>query len=84
MSENYYGNFEPTDLPSVDWKSVDVEAIRDGWNYFYASNQITGFKLDKNGNYERDADGKLIAFRTNKRRVLPSTWFNNLDQQQQQ
>jgi hypothetical protein len=83
MSEKY-GNFEPTDLPSVDWKMVDVEAIRDGWNYFYASNQITGFKLDKNGNYERDKDGKLIAFRTNKRRVLPSTWFNNLDQQQQQ
>ena len=71
-----YADFEPTDLP-FDWSGVDHEEIKRGFDFFYANNQITGFKMDENGNYVRDQDGNLIAYRTSKQRHQPKSWFNN-------
>lgn len=65
-----------TDLP-FNWSSIDHNAIAVGWNKFWADTEITGFERDKNGNYVRDAEGKLIAYRTGKQRQLPKCWFNN-------
>jgi hypothetical protein len=65
-----------TDLP-FNWSSIDHNAIAIGWNKFWADTEITGFQRDKNGNYVRDAEGKLIAYRTDKQRQLPKCWFNN-------
>lgn len=75
MSTNEYYETELTDLPP-DYNSIDKKAIADGFHYFWANNQITGFKRDKNGNYVRDEDGKLIAYRTSKARVMNTGWFN--------
>ena len=69
-------NFEQTDLP-FDWSGVQHDEIKRGFDFFYSNNQITGFKLDENGNYVRDQDGKLIAYRTSKQRHQPKSWFNN-------
>jgi len=75
MSENY-AEFEPSDLP-LDYSLIDHAAIKRGFDFFYANNQITGFKMDASGNYVRDQDGKLIAYRTSKQRHQPKSWFNN-------
>jgi hypothetical protein len=69
-----YYETELTDLPP-DLR-IDKKAIADGFQYFWASNQITGFKRDKDGNYVRDENGKLIAYRTSKARVMNTGWFN--------
>ena len=74
MSEEYQ-ELSLTDLPP-DYNSIDKKAIHDGFQYFWASNQITGFKRDKNGIYVRDENGKLIAYRTSKARVMNTGWFN--------
>ena len=42
---------------------------------FFCSPQL--IKMDENGNYVRDQDGKLIAYRTSKQRHQPKSWFNN-------
>jgi len=70
-------NEEITDLP-FDWSGLDHKAIREGFDWFFSNNQITGFKRDKFGRYVRDEHGKLIAHRTSKKRYLPRAWFNNL------
>jgi hypothetical protein len=75
-----YADFEPTDLPLFNWGEVDHEAIKTGFDFFYTNNQITGFKMDASGNYVRDEDGKLIAYRTSKQRHQPKSWFNNYNQ----
>ena len=75
MSTHEYYETELTDLPP-DYNSIDKKAIHDGFHYFWQSNQITGFKRDKNGNYVRDENGKLIAYRTSKARVMNTGWFN--------
>jgi len=73
MSEEYQ-ELSLTDLPP-DLR-IDKKAIADGFHYFWANNQITGFKRDKNGEYVRDENGKLIAYRTSKARVMNTGWFN--------
>ncbi len=75
MNETY-ADFEPTDLP-FDWSGVDHDEIKRGYDFFYSNNQITGFKMDEKGDYVRDQDGKLIAYRTSKQRHQPKSWFNN-------
>ena len=67
-------DIELTALP-LDVK-VDKKAIDKGFHYFWNNNQITGFKRDKKGEYVRDEDGKLIAYRTSKQRVMNTGWFN--------
>ena len=75
MSEKYV-EFEPTDFV-FDWSSIDHDEVKKGFDFFYANNQITGFKRDENGNYVRYQDGNLIAYRTSKQRHQPKSWFNN-------
>lgn len=75
MNTNEFYETELTDLPP-DYNSIDKKAINEGFQYFWASNQITGFKRDKDGNYVRDENGKLIAYRTSKARVMNTGWFN--------
>ena len=36
--------------------------------------------MDKNGEYERTEDGRLVAYRTSTARTLPKCWFNNYSQ----
>jgi hypothetical protein len=79
MNENY-ADFEPTDVPLFNWGGIDHEAIRQGFDYFFSQNQVTGFKMDKNGEYERTEDGRLVAYRTSTARSLPKCWFNNYHQ----
>jgi hypothetical protein len=67
-------DIELTDLP-LDVR-VDKKAIDKGFHYFWNNNQITGFKRDKNGEYVRDENGNLIAYRTSKQRVMNTGWFN--------
>ena len=74
MSNKEFYETELTELPP-DY-NIDKKAIAEGFRYFWASNQITGFKRDKSGNYVRDEDGKLIAYRTSKARVMDTGWFN--------
>jgi hypothetical protein len=62
-----------TDLPP-DLR-IDKKAIDEGFRWFWANNQITGFKRDKYGEYVRDEDGNLIAYRTSKARVMNTGWF---------
>ena len=73
MSEEYQ-ELSLTDLPP-DLR-IDKKAIADGFHYFWANNQITGFKRDKNGEYVRDENGNLIAYRTSKARGMNTGWFN--------
>ena len=73
MSEEYQ-ELSLTDLPP-DLR-IDKKAIADGFHYFWANNQITGFKRDKNGEDVRDENGNLIAYRTSKARVMNTGWFN--------
>ena len=72
MSEEYL-EAEWSDVPVVP---MDHQALHEGFRYFWSNNQITGFKRDKNGNYVRDEDGNLIAYRTSKPRVMHTGWFN--------
>jgi len=74
MSTHEYYETELTDLPP-DLR-IDKKAIADGFHYFWANNQITGFKRDKHGEYVRDENGNLIAYRTSKARVMNTGWFN--------
>ena len=71
-TEDYY-EIEWNDVPVVP---VDHKALNDGFRYFWNNNQITGFKRDANGEYVRDEDGNLIAYRTSKQRVMNTGWFN--------
>ena len=73
MSEEYQ-ELSLTDLPP-DLR-IDKKAIADGFHFFWSNNQITGFKRDKNGEYVRDENGNLIAYRTSKARVMNTGWFN--------
>jgi hypothetical protein len=73
VSEEYQ-ELSLTDLPP-DLR-IDKKAIADGFHYFWANNQITGFKRDANGEYVRDENGNLIAYRTSKARVMNTGWFN--------
>ena len=73
MNEEHH-ELSLTDLPP-DLR-IDKKAIDEGFRYFWASNQITGFKRDKYGEYVRDEDGNLIAYRTSKARVMDTSWFN--------
>ena len=61
-----------------DLSSIDHKALHEGCRHFWSNCQITGFKRDKNGEYVREEDGKLIAYRTDKQRVMTKDWFNNL------
>ena len=72
MSEEYL-EVEWNDVPVVP---VDHQALHDGFRHFWSNYQITGFKRDKNGEYVRDEDGNLIAYRTSKPRVMNTGWFN--------
>ena len=72
MSEEYL-EAEWNDVPVVP---VDHQALHDGFRYFWSNYQITGFKRDKNGEYVRDEEGNLIAYRTSKPRVMNTGWFN--------
>ena len=73
MSEEYQ-ELSLTELPP-DYR-IDKKAIHEGFQYFWSNNQITGFKRDKNGDYVRDENGNLIAYRTSKARVMNTGWFN--------
>jgi hypothetical protein len=73
VSEEYQ-ELSLTDLPP-DLR-IDKKAIADGFHFFWSNNQITGFKRDKNGEYVRDENGNLIAYRTSKARVMNTGWFN--------
>ena len=77
MKNNEINNIEVVEEP-FDWSGLDHKAIREGFDWFFSNNQITGFKRDKFGRYVRDEHGKLIAHRTSKKRYLPRVWFNNL------
>ena len=61
---------------NIPTKPIDHKAIHDGFRYFWNNYQITGFKRDKNGEYVRDEEGNLIAYRTSKPRVMNTGWFN--------
>tara|TARA_B100001939_G_scaffold285553_1_gene255418 strand:+ start:138 stop:377 length:240 start_codon:yes stop_codon:yes gene_type:complete len=71
--------FYETELTDIPWDTkIDQKALHEGCRHFWSNSEITGFKRDKNGEYVRDEDGKLIAYRTNKQRVMTKDWFNNL------
>ncbi len=74
MSTNEFYETELTELPP-DYR-IDKKAIADGFQYFWANNQITGFKRDKNGEYVRDENGKLIAYGISKAGGMNTGWFN--------
>jgi hypothetical protein len=76
---DHYADLEVAEHIPLAWGSIDHEAIREGFDYFFAQNQVTGFKLDKNGDYVRTEDGRLVAYRTSTARNLPSCWFNNFN-----
>lgn len=73
-----YKEYYETGLTDVPWDiKIDQKALHDGCCRFWGNTEITGFKRDKNGEYVRDEDGKLIAYRTNKQRVMAKDWFSN-------
>ncbi len=72
MSEEYL----ETEWSDVPVTPIDHQALHDGFRYFWNNYQITGFKRDKNGEYVRDEDGNLIAYRTSTPRVMNTSWFN--------
>ena len=71
MSEEYL----ETEWSDVPVTPIDHQALHEGFRYFWNNYQITGFKRDKNGEYVRDEDGNLIAYRTSKPRVMNTSWF---------